>query len=161
MLNHFKIISLKVENHAIATSDPIKSLINLISNNHNMKHINQINLSNYKFEIQEFIKKCISVKKPIAALCVSPVVLALALQNSDVHPTMTLGTDQEKSPYDIHGFSSGLSQTGVHAEMKTIREISIDENLKIVSAPCYMMDATVLEIRNNIQQAIQALIQLI
>jgi enhancing lycopene biosynthesis protein 2 len=112
-------------------------------------------------EIQEFIKKCISVKKPIAALCVSPVVLALALQNSDVHPTMTLGTDQEKSPYDIHGFSSGLSQTGVHAEMKTIREISIDENLKIVSAPCYMMDATVLEIRNNIQQAIQALIQLI
>jgi len=112
-------------------------------------------------EIQEFIKKCLSVKKPIAALCVSPVVLALALQNSDVHPTMTLGTDQEKSPYDIHTFSSGLSQTGVHAEMKTIREISIDENLKIVSAPCYMMDATVLEIRNNIQQAIQALIQLI
>lgn len=56
MLNHFKIISLEVENHAIATSDPIKSLINLISNNHNMKHINQINLSNYKFEIQEFIK---------------------------------------------------------------------------------------------------------
>jgi enhancing lycopene biosynthesis protein 2 len=112
-------------------------------------------------EIQELIKKCLSDKKPIAALCVSPVVLALALQNSDVHPTMTLGTDQEKSPYDIHAFSSGLSQTGVHAEMKTIREISIDKNLKIVSAPCYMMDATVLEIRNNIQKAIEALIQLI
>jgi enhancing lycopene biosynthesis protein 2 len=112
-------------------------------------------------EIRDFIKKCISDKKPIAALCVSPVVLALALQNSDVHPTMTLGTDQEKSPYDIPAFSGGLSQTGVQAEMKTIREISIDEKLKIVSAPCYMMDASIVEIRTNIQQAIQALIQLI
>jgi enhancing lycopene biosynthesis protein 2 len=112
-------------------------------------------------EIQEFIKKCLSDKKPIAALCVSPVVIALALQHSDLHPTMTLGTDQEKSPYDISAFSGGLTQTGVQAEMKTNREISVDHNLKIVSAPCYMMDATVLEIRNNIQQAIKALIELI
>jgi len=112
-------------------------------------------------EIQEFIKKCISDRKPIAALCVSPVVLALALQNSELHPTMTLGTDKEKSPYDILAFSGGLTQTGVQAEMKTIREISVDKNLKIVSAPCYMMDATILEIRNNIQQAVKALIELI
>lgn len=112
-------------------------------------------------EIQELIKKCISDKKPVAALCVSPVVLALALQNSELHPTMTLGTDKEKSPYDISAFSSGLTQTGVQAEMKTIREISVDQNLKIVSAPCYMMDATILEIRNNIQQAVKALIKLI
>jgi enhancing lycopene biosynthesis protein 2 len=112
-------------------------------------------------EIQEFIKKCISDKKPIAALCVSPVVLALALKHSDVQPTMTLGTDKEKSPYDISAFSGGLTQTGVQAEMKTIREISVDQKLKIVSAPCYMMDATIVEIRNNIQQAVKALIELI
>jgi enhancing lycopene biosynthesis protein 2 len=112
-------------------------------------------------EIREFIKKCISDKKPIAALCVSPVVLALAFQHSDVHPTMTLGTDKEKSPYDISAFSGGLTQTGVQAEMKTIHEISVDQNLKIVSAPCYMMDATIVEIRNNIQQAVKALIELI
>jgi enhancing lycopene biosynthesis protein 2 len=112
-------------------------------------------------EIKEFIKTCISDRKPIAALCVSPVVLALALQNSDLHPTMTLGTDNEKSPYDISAFSGGLTQTGVQTEMKTIREISVDQDLKIVSAPCYMMDATILEIRNNIQQAVKALIELI
>jgi enhancing lycopene biosynthesis protein 2 len=37
----------------------------------------------------------------------------------------------------------------------------VDERLKIVSAPCYMMEASVLEIRNNISQAIQALIKLV
>jgi enhancing lycopene biosynthesis protein 2 len=88
-------------------------------------------------------------------------VLTLAMSDSDIHPTMTLGSDQEKSPYDIQAFSVGMKQKGVQAEMKTIREISVDEKLKIVSAPCYMMDASVLEIRNNISQAIQALIKLV
>lgn len=111
-------------------------------------------------EIKHLIQKFISNKKPIAALCVSPVVLALAMGDSELHPTMTLGSDQEKSPYDIQVFSAGMEQKGVQTEMKTIREISVDENLKIVSAPCYMMDASVLEIRNNITQAIQTLIKL-
>ena len=112
-------------------------------------------------EIKELIQQCISDKKPITALCVSPVIVALALNQSDLQATMTLGTDKEKSPYEINAFSSGLSQTGVQVEMKTIREIAVDEKLKIVSAPCYMMDASIVEIRTNIQQAIQALIQLI
>ena len=117
--------------------------------------------SGYPPEIKELIQQCISDKKPIAALCVSPVIVALALNQSDLQATMTLGTDKEKSPYEINAFSSGLSQTGVQVEMKTIREIAVDEKLKIVSAPCYMMDASIMEIRTNIQQAIQALIQLI
>ncbi|MFM7667810.1 MAG: isoprenoid biosynthesis glyoxalase ElbB [Bacteroidota bacterium] len=112
-------------------------------------------------EIKTLIQKFISNKKPIVALCVSPVVLALALSDLELHPSMTLGTDLEKSPYDIQAFSAGMEQKGVQAEMKTIREISVDEKFKIVSAPCYMMDASVLEIRNNISQAIQALIKLI
>lgn len=112
-------------------------------------------------EIKELIQQCISDKKPIAALCVSPVIVALALNQSDLQATLTLGSNLEKSPYEINAFSSGLSQTGVQVEMKTIREISIDEKLKIVSAPCYMMDASIVEIRTNIQQAMQALIQLI
>lgn len=112
-------------------------------------------------EIKELIQQCISDKKPIAALCVSPVIVALALNQSDLQATLTLGTEKEKSPYEINAFSSGLAQAGVQVEMKTIREIAIDEKLKIVSAPCYMMDASIVEIRTNIQQAMQALIQLI
>lgn len=112
-------------------------------------------------EIKKIIQQFIFDKKPIAALCVSPVVMALALGDSELHPTMTLGSNLEKSPYDIQAFSAGMDQKGVSSEMKTIREISVDEKLKIVSAPCYMMEASIVEIRNNISQAIKALIQLI
>ena len=112
-------------------------------------------------EIKKIIQQFISDKKPIAALCVSPVVMALALGDSELHPTMTLGSNLEKSPYDIQAFTAGMEQKGVSSEMKTIREISVDEKLRIVSAPCYMMEASIVEIRNNISQAIKALIQLI
>jgi len=44
------------------------------------------------------------------------------------------------------------------AEMKTVREISVDETNKIVCAPCYMMDADILEVRNNIKQAVKAIV---
>lgn len=112
-------------------------------------------------EMKSLIQQFISKKKPIAALCVSPVVIALAMSDSGQHPTMTLGSNLEKTSYDIQAFSAGMEQTGVKTEMKTIREISVDEKLKIVSAPCYMMEASVLEIKNNISQAIRALIKLV
>jgi enhancing lycopene biosynthesis protein 2 len=47
-------------------------------------------------EIKSLIQQFTSDKKPIAALCVSPVVLALAMGDSDLHPTMTLGSNLEK-----------------------------------------------------------------
>jgi enhancing lycopene biosynthesis protein 2 len=40
--------------------------------------------------------------------------------------------------------------------MKSIREIAVDENLKIVTAPCYMMEASISEVNNNIAQATKA-----
>lgn len=98
--------------------------------------------------------------KPIAALCVSPVVLAKAFEGSEFELNLTIGSDGAGSPYDIQSFTQGIRKTGANTEMKTVDEILIDENNRIITAPCYMMDASVLEIRNNIQQAINALVRL-
>jgi len=112
-------------------------------------------------EVKLFLVNLINVGKPVCALCVSPVVLAKALQGSGIKANLTLGTDQEKSPYDIKSFNAGIEKTGATAEMKTIREIVIDKKNRIVSAPCYMMDATIVEIRDNIKQAVEATLALI
>ncbi len=112
-------------------------------------------------EVKLLLVNLVNVGKPIAALCVSPVVLAKALEGSAIHANMTIGSDQEGSPYSIADFSAGLAKTGVEPVMKTIREIQIDTANKIVTAPCYMMDANILEIRNNIRQAVEALRDLI
>ncbi len=128
------------------------------------------NFTNWAFEgpdgrilpqVKLLLVNMYNVGKPIVALCVSPVVLAKAFEDSKVQLNLTIGSDLEKSPYDIPSFNKGLEKTGAHAEMKTVREILIDKENKIITAPCYMMDASILEIRINIKQAIEALKDLI
>jgi enhancing lycopene biosynthesis protein 2 len=111
-------------------------------------------------EIKLLLVNLINVGKPICALCVSPVVVAKALQGSNIKAKMTLGSDQASSPYDISGFNAGIEALGAKAEMKTINEVLVDKENRIVTAPCYMMDADILEIRNNVKQAIEATLQL-
>lgn len=111
-------------------------------------------------KVKLLIVNMVNVGKPIAALCVSPVVVAKALEGSAITANMTIGSNAESSPYDINSFSAGLKATGVQVDMKTITEIEIDKKNKIISAPCYMMDASLLEVRQNIAMAIEALIDL-
>lgn len=112
-------------------------------------------------EVKLFLVNLVNVGKPICALCVSPVVLAKALEGSIFHANLTLGSDKETSPYDIPGFNEGIEKVGATATMKTVREVLVDTKNKIVSAPCYMMDATIVEIRNNIKAAIAETIMLV
>jgi enhancing lycopene biosynthesis protein 2 len=112
-------------------------------------------------EVKLFLVNLVNIGKPIAALCVSPVVLAKAFEGSAIEATLTLGSTAESSPYDIAGFTAGIESVGVKSEMKTVAEITVDKQNKIVSAPCYMMDADLLQVRNNISQAIKTLVELI
>jgi enhancing lycopene biosynthesis protein 2 len=112
-------------------------------------------------EVKLLIVNLLNVGKPVAALCVSPVVIAKALEGSNIHAKMTIGSDEMESPYDIKSFSSGLESLGATTEMKTVEEILIDKENKIVTAPCYMMDASILDIRRNVRSAIEALRDLV
>ncbi len=111
-------------------------------------------------EVKLLLVNLFNIGKPMAALCVSPVVMAKALEEVTTPYEMTIGSNEEASPYDIDGFSGGLESLGASAVMKTIEEIHIDKKNKIVTAPCYMMDATISQIRNNILEAITALTSL-
>lgn len=110
--------------------------------------------------VKNLILSFVSTGKPIGALCMSPTTVAKALQDSDFHSTLTVGSTTEGSPYDIAAISGGVEATGAKAEMKTVREVSIDEANKIVCAPCYMMDANIVEVKENIELALDKVIAL-
>jgi len=112
-------------------------------------------------EVKLLLVNMVNIGKPIVALCVSPVVVAKAFENSSIHPRLTIGSSVQPSPYSIEEFTYGLEATGATTEQKIITEITIDRTNKIITAPCYMMDASLLEVRANIQQAIQALKELL
>ncbi len=108
-------------------------------------------------KVKLLLVNLINVGKPIAALCVSPVIVAKALEGSSIHANLTIGSTLEASPYDIESFAAGLQSTGSTTEMKTVHEILVDQKNKIVTAPCYMMEASILGVRKNIRNAVEAL----
>ena len=111
-------------------------------------------------DVKELIVGLNELKKPIAALCVSPVLMAKAFQGSGKIIQLTIGSSKEASPYTITDFENGLQSVGAKTITKNVHEILIDEENRIVTAPCYMMEASITELRNNIKMAIEALVNL-
>ncbi len=123
----------------------------------NAKNLTDWAFNGSKGEIRDDVKlllvNMVNVGKPIVALCVSPVVVAKALQDSGIQVSMTIGSDTEISPYKIEQFNEGLMDSGVRTHSKTIREVQVDPIHKIISAPCYMMEASIGEVYQNIKLA--------
>ena len=112
-------------------------------------------------EVKLLLVNLVNIGKPICALCVSPVVVAKALEGSTTEAELTIGSTEGASEYDIAGFQAGLEATGSKTVNKGISEIQIDRANRIVSAPCYMMETSLSQLRNNIRMAIEATINLI
>lgn len=110
-------------------------------------------------DVQRCITETVQQNKPIAALCMGPTVVAKALQHSGIQIELSVGTTSEKSPYDIAAISDGIKATGAHPVMKSIREILVDEKHRVISAPCYMMDGSIVDVKKNIDLAISTLLK--
>ncbi|WP_428658776.1 isoprenoid biosynthesis glyoxalase ElbB [Runella sp.] len=110
--------------------------------------------------VKTLIIELVRQGKPIAGLCMSPTTIAKALEGTEFHAHLSVGTINEASPYDIAAISAGMQSIGQVAEMASVRQVAIDEELKIITAPCYMMEASIIEVRENIKQAIEKLISL-
>lgn len=124
------------------------------------------NLSNWAFEgpkgtvvqeVKDLILHCVESNKPIVSLCISPTLIAKSLQGTPYSPTLTLGSTEESSEYNISESHEAISSIGSIAENKSINEVCYDKKLNIISAPCYMMDAQVDEVYKNIKMAVDKL----
>ncbi|MCS6980508.1 MAG: isoprenoid biosynthesis glyoxalase ElbB [Flavobacteriales bacterium] len=111
-------------------------------------------------EVRRAIRETVDAGKPILGLCMGPAAIAKALEGSVVKPLLTVGSTEAASPYDIAGVSAGLEKTGARPVQRTVREIAVDEAHKIVTAPCYMMEARISEVASNIDQAVEAFARL-
>ena len=112
-------------------------------------------------DVKRIINEMVLSGKPVCGLCMGPTVIAKALEGTSYHPELTVGTTEDPSPYEIDAISSGMEKTGARAVMKKITEVQVDAGNKIVTAPCYMMEASVSQIRNNIKMAIDEMFKMI
>jgi enhancing lycopene biosynthesis protein 2 len=112
-------------------------------------------------QVKEAILSMVKAGKPVAGLCMGPTVIAKALEGTGISASLTVGTTEEASPYEIDAISQGMEKAGAQAVMKNIYEVAVDEKNKIITAPCYMMEADILQVRNNVQKAVNELVKLV
>jgi enhancing lycopene biosynthesis protein 2 len=115
------------------------------------------NLCSYAFDgsemkidrvVEKAIKDTHSAGKPIGALCISPVLITKVLGNVKV----TIGSDKQTAEH-INAMG------GVHRVTKN-GEIIIDKKNKLVTSPCYMIDASITDIEEGADKTIKALISI-
>lgn len=99
-------------------------------------------------EVEEAITEMVALKKPVGALCISPVILAKIFGNVN----LTIGDDEST----IDALES-LGATHVYA---THGEVVVDPGHKLITTPCYMLDATIDQIADGASNVVDAMIKL-
>ncbi len=85
-----------------------------------------------------------AAKKPIAAICIAPAVVAKVLGAS--HPRLTIGDDR--------GTASALEACGAVHEDCAVEKFVVDRANRIVSTPAYMYGARLSEVALGIERCV-------
>jgi enhancing lycopene biosynthesis protein 2 len=99
-------------------------------------------------EVEVAIRGMVDLKKPVGALCISPVILARVL--GEVH--LTIGDDE--STIDA------LESLGAKHVYATHGEVVIDPDYNLVTTPCYMLDANIVQIALGADNVVDAMIRM-
>jgi enhancing lycopene biosynthesis protein 2 len=88
-------------------------------------------------EVENVIKQMLAVHKPIGALCISPAVVARVIQGVEV----TIGNDP--------GTAQAIEKMGSKHIVSTHGQVVHDHKYNVFTTPCYMLDATILDIKED------------
>lgn len=99
-------------------------------------------------ELELAIRGMIQQNKPIGALCISPVILAKVLGAV----RLTIGDDE--------GTARALESAGATHVPASHGEVVVDSNFKVVTTPCYMLDASIAQIADGANNVVKAMMEL-
>lgn len=115
------------------------------------------NLSTFAFEgpectvnedVEKAIMETVRAGKPVGALCIAPAVIAKVL--GDVQ--LTIGNDESTA--------TALEALGAKHVTATHGEIVVDSAHKVVTTPCYMLDARIDQIEQGASNVVAKLLEL-
>ncbi len=99
-------------------------------------------------DVERVILETAKQSKPIGAFCIAPVLISKVLGKV----ILTVGKDMDTAQ-QLETMGSTHVTTGS-------AEISIDTKNKIVTTPCYMLNSSITEIYDGIENAIRAIFKL-
>ncbi len=103
-------------------------------------------------DVAKIVQATVAAKKPLAAVCIAPALIAKVLGQSN-SPALTIGTDE--------GTAGALNSMGAKHVDCPVREFVVDEENKIVSTPAYMLAGNISEAAEGIEKTVKTLIDMI
>jgi enhancing lycopene biosynthesis protein 2 len=115
------------------------------------------NLSTFAFDgagctvhptVEKAIRDMVKLNKPVGALCIAPVILAKLFGTVE----LTIGNDPATA--------KAIEKMGARHISTGHGEIVVDRKHKLVSAPCYMLDATIVQIAEGAENVVKEILKL-
>lgn len=100
-------------------------------------------------DVEAALKTTRTAGKPIGALCISPAVLAKVFGDVNV----TIGQDE--------GVAGAIETLGCTHTCTDHGDIIIDAAAKVVTTPCYMLDANIAQIADGAEACVKEVLNLI
>ena len=97
-------------------------------------------------EVEKAVIDMVALKKPVGGLCIAPVLLTRILKHIEV----TIGQD-EATAKDI-GKLGGKNIFTNHGD------VIIDKQNNIFTTPCYMLDSTIAQVAEDIENLVKAML---
>lgn len=88
-------------------------------------------------DVERVIADMHKAKKPIGALCIAPVLLAKLIKGASV----TIGSDKDTA--------QAIEQVGAKHSATSHGQVTVDMDNMLFTTPCYMLDATIVDIANG------------
>jgi enhancing lycopene biosynthesis protein 2 len=104
-------------------------------------------------EVARLIRECVAAKKPLAAVCIAPAILARVLGEDKRATRLTIGSDAEAA--------AALDAMGAEHISCPVRECVIDKKNKIITSPAYMLAGSISEAADGIEKTVKELVAMI
>ena len=98
-------------------------------------------------EVEKAVRSMHAAGKPIGALCIAPAVIARILGNVEV----TIGDDP--------GTAAAIEKMGGKHIKTTHGQVVVDRKNKVFTTPCYMLDATIVQIYQGTNNVIAEILK--
>ena len=99
------------------------------------------------------MRDTVTARKPLAAVCIAPALVARVLGKDRLSHQLTIGTDSDTA--------SALEQMGAKHVDCPVREFVVDRENKIVSTPAYMLAGRINEAAEGIEKTVKTLLEMI
>lgn len=101
-------------------------------------------------DVKRLVQETVEAKKPIAAICIAPVILAKVFEGTGIKTQITIGNEE--------GAASAINALGAEHVECPVKEIIVDTHHRIITSPAYMLAGSVSEVAKGVKKTMQALV---